>query len=92
MQSREYRECANAESECRLRECRVESTDSRVKGRERKERVRECRVESADRVQSREYGVESTESATAQSRGEGVQCTMRAQCESTKISGFFFKM
>jgi hypothetical protein len=28
MQSREYRECENAESECRLRECRVESTES----------------------------------------------------------------
>ena len=81
MQSREYRECENAESECRLRECRVESTDSRVKGRERKE------CENAEsRVQSEctEYRVDSTESATAQSRGEGAECTMRAQCESTE--------
>ena len=35
-------------------------------------------------MQSTEYRVESTESATAQSRGKGAECTMRAQCESTE--------
>ena len=80
MQSREYKECENAESECRLRECRVESTDSRVKGRARKEcENAESRVQSAEsRVQSAEYN----ECNGTESR---VQTVRESKVESRKI-------
>ena len=43
----------------------------------------QCEITEAE-CTPRECRVESTESATAQSRGEGAPCTMRAQCESTE--------
>jgi len=41
-------------------------------------------VLSGARAKWREYRVEGAESARAQSREEGAECTMRAQCESAK--------
>ena len=75
MQSTEYRECKGRESrggstvhdESTVREYRV-----RVQSRE----CRECENAEARVQRVRECRVESRESARAQSREEGAQCTM----------------
>ena len=85
MQSREYREYKGTESRGGSR-VHDDSTVRQCRGRVQTRECRECEnAETKVRCESTEARVHSTESARVQSREEGAECTMKAQCEVQRV-------